>query len=139
MRILTVMKALLTVLTFAGVSLSGVDAAADPTLSQQDRQGPVTVGVTLVHDEAGAPMRVKVVLDTHSVDLESIELRDAVVMRLGDGREVLANRIEEAKGDAHHRQATLVFSAPAAGPVQVVVKNVGNVSERVFRWDAVGR
>lgn len=132
MRILLTLVMVVAVWTSAG-------AAADPALSQQDRQGPVTVAVTLLPDGAGGPIRVKVVLDTHSVDLERIELRDAVVMRLGDGREVLPSGIEAAKGDAHHRQATLVFPAPAEGPVLVVVKNVGNVSERVFRWDAISR
>ena len=133
------MRTLLTLVMVVAVWVPAVGAAAEPTLSQQDRQGPVTVGVTLVPGGAVGPMRVKVVLDTHSVDLERIELRDAVVMRLGDGREVLASGIEQATGDGHHRQATLVFPAPAEGPVLVVVKNVGNVSERVFRWDAVGR
>ena len=133
------MRILLTLLMVMAVWMPAVDATAEPALSQQDRQGPVTVAVTLVPDAAGGPMRVKVVLDTHSVDLEPINLRDTVVMRLGDGREMLASGIETAKGDGHHREATLVFPAPAEGPVVLVVKNVGNVPERVFRWDAVGR
>lgn len=133
------MRILLTLLMVVAICIPAVGAAAAPALSQQDRQGPVTVVVTLLRDGAGGPMRVKVVLDTHSVDLEGIDLRDAVVMRLGDGREVLASGIEAAKGDGHHREATLVFPPPVEGSVVVVVKNVGNVPERVFRWDAVGR
>ena len=133
------MRTVPTVAMVVVVWAFAVGAAADPTLSQQDRRGPVTVGITLVPGEAGGPMRVQVVLDTHSVDLERIELRDAVVMRLGDGREVPASGIEQATGNGHHRRATLVFPAPASGPVLVVVKNIGNVPERVFRWDAVGR
>lgn len=133
------MRILLTVMMAVAIGLPTVGVAADPALSKQDRQGPVTVAVTLLPGDAGAPMRVKVVLDTHSVDLDRIELREAVVMRRDDGRDVAATGVEEAQGGGHHRQATLVFPPPARGPVLVVVKNVGNVPERVFRWDAIDR
>jgi hypothetical protein len=130
---------MLTLVIAVAVWMSATAAAADPALSQQDRRGPVTVAVTLLPDEAGGAMRVKVVLDTHSVDLDRIELREAVVLRRDDGRDVAATGIEEAQGGGHHRQATLVFPPLADGPVLVVVKNVGNIPERVFRWDAVKR
>ena len=133
------MRMLLTLVMAVSVWTLATAAAADPALSQQDRRGPVTVAVTLLPDDAGGPMRVKVVLDTHSVDLERIDLRDAVVVRLGDGRDVPATGIEEAEGGGHHRQATLVFPTPTGGPVLVVVKNVGNIPERLFRWDTVKR
>lgn len=133
------MRTLLTLMIAVAVWIPAAGAAADPALSQQDRRGPVTVAVTLLPDATGGPLRVKVVLDTHSVDLEQIELRDAVVMRLGDGRDVPAGGIEEATGDGHHRQATVVFPPPDNGPVVVVVRNVGNIPERVFRWDAPTR
>lgn len=133
------MRILLSLAMALAVSIPTLDATADPALSKQDRRGPVTVAVTLLPGEAGGPMRVKVVLDTHSIDLESVDLRDAVVMRRDDGRDVAATRIEEAQGGGHHRQATLVFPAPAGGPVLLVVKNVGSVPERVFRWDAIDR
>lgn len=133
------MRILLTLMMVVAVWMATVGVAADPVLSKQDRRGPVTVAVTLFPGEAGAPMRVKVVLDTHSVDLDRIDLRDAVVMRRDDGHDVAATGIEDTQGGGHHRQATLVFPPPAGGPILVVVRNVGNVPERVFRWDAIHR
>lgn len=133
------MRILLSFVMAVAVWMPTTVVAADPALSKQDRQGPVTVVVTLLPGEAGGPMRVKVILDTHSVDLESVDLRDAVVMRRDDGSDVAATGIEDTQGGGHHRQATLVFPPPAGGPVLVVVRNVGNVPERVFRWEAVDR
>jgi len=110
---------------------------AQEGLTKQDRQGPVTVAVTLTAAPAvGAPVRAKVVLDTHSVGLDTIALEKVVAMRTPDGAEIAPTAVEEASGGGHHRQATLVFPPPAqAGPLKIVVKNVGGVAERSFVWE----
>ena len=112
-------------------------AEAQDSLTKQDRQGPVTVAVTLTAAPAvGAPVRAKVVLDTHSVGLDTIALEKVVAMRTPDGAEIAPTAVEEASGGGHHRQATLVFPPPAqAGPLKIVVKNVGGVAERSFVWE----
>jgi hypothetical protein len=108
---------------------------AQEGLTKRDQQGPVTVAVTLVAPpSAGTPVRVRVVLDTHSVGLDGIAFDQAVAVRAADGRDVAPTAIEEASGSGHHRQAVLVFPAQA-GPLRVVVKNVGGVAERSFVWD----
>jgi hypothetical protein len=112
------------------------DSAAQEPLTKRDQQGPVTVVVTLVPPAApGAPVRAKIVLDTHSVGLDAIAFDRAVTMRT-DGAEVPPTAVEQATGSGHHRQAVLVFPSPAKpGPVHIVVKDVGGVAERSFSWE----
>jgi hypothetical protein len=112
--------------------------AAEPTVSRQDRQGPVTVTATLLPPATadGPPLRVKVVLDTHSVNLDDLAFESIVALRVPDGSDVEPIAIEQAKGGGHHREAVVVFPAPGAGGgPRIVVKNVGGVRERIFTWD----
>ncbi len=125
------MLALLT--TFV---LGTVFAESSPT--QVDRRGPVTVTVTLVSSQAaGAPLTVKVALNTHSVPLDGIAFDKAVALRV-DGRADVAPSAVSTGGSGHHREAVVTFSPPAGGAVQIVVKDVGGVAERLFAWDRVG-
>lgn len=111
-------------------------AEAQEGLTKHDRQGPVTVAVTLVAPpSAGTPVRVKVALDTHSVGLDGIAFDQVVAVRAGDDQDIAPTAIEEIRGSGHHRQAVLVFPAAQAGRLRVVVKNVGGVAERSFVWD----
>lgn len=112
---------------------------AQDAMTKHDRQGPVTVALTLLTSPGdGSPMRVKVVLDTHSVALDGITLQQAVVLLASDGREVTPEALEAATGGGHHRQAILVFPPGVAkGSVRIVVRNVGGVAERTFTWDVV--
>lgn len=123
------------VLAAVGISVVGVSEAQEG-LTKRDQQGPVTVVVTLLAPPAaGTPLRIKVVLDTHSVGLDGIAFEQAVAVRAGDGRDVAPTAVEEASGGGHHRQAVLVFPAAQVGPLRVVVKNIGGVAERSFAWD----
>ncbi|MBI4590725.1 MAG: hypothetical protein HY725_18020 [Candidatus Rokubacteria bacterium] len=110
---------------------------AQEGLMKQDRQGPVTVAVTLTAPPAvGAPVKVKVVFDTHSVGLDAIAFDQAVVLRTGAGADVAPTAVEQAQGGGHHRSALVVFPPLAqAEPVRIVVKNVGGVAERSFVWE----
>ena len=110
---------------------------AQESLTKQDRQGPVTVAVTLTAAPAvGAPIKVKVVLDTHSVGLDGIAFDKIVALRSPDGADIAPTAVEQATGSGHHREATLVFPPPAqAGPLKIVIKNVGGVAERSFVWE----
>jgi hypothetical protein len=111
--------------------------AVEPTLSRQDRQGPVTVTATLIPSvTADGPLRVKVALDTHSVNLDDLAFQTIVALRAPDGNDVEPSAIEQTKGGGHHREAVVVFPAPgASGGLRVVVKNVGGVGERIFTWE----
>lgn len=123
------------VVAIAGLGVVG-PLEAQEELTKRDGQGPVTVVVTLAAAPAvGAPVKVKVVLDTHSVGLDTIPLEQAVALRTPDGKD-LAPTAVEAQGGGHHRSALLVFPPLAqAGPLRIVVKNVGGVAERSFVWE----
>lgn len=112
-------------------------AEAQDALTKQDRQGPVTVAVTLSGPVAiGIPVKVKVALDTHSVALDGIAFEQVVAMRTADGTDIAPAALEQAEGSGHHRQAVLAFPSLASdGPVRIVVKNVGGVAERTFLWE----
>jgi hypothetical protein len=110
---------------------------AQDGLTKQDRQGPVSVSVTLRAAPAiGAPLNAKVVLDTHSVALDGIKFEEAVALRMPDGTDITPAAVEQATGSGHHREAVLVFP-PLEPPenVRIVVKNVGGVAERSFSWE----
>ncbi len=123
---------LLSVVLVWTVGISG----AQEGLTKRDRQGPVTVTVTLAAPPAqGTPVKVKVGLDTHSVALDGIKFEEAAAMRNPDGSDLAPTGVE-ANGSGHHHEAVLTFPPLAqAGGVRVVVKNVGGVAERSFSWE----
>lgn len=115
-------------------ALAGVAGAQAPT--KRDTQGPVTVAVTPIEGpKAGAPLRVRVALDTHSVGLDGVVFERSVILRGPDGAETSPSGVEQVKGGGHHREATLVFPSRPQGELHVVVKDVGGVAERSFRWE----
>lgn len=125
----------LSVVAVVGLISTGT-AVAQPGLTKQDRQGPVTVALTPVAPvTAGAPLKVRVALDTHSVNLDTIPLERAVVLRSAAGTDIAPAAVEEAGGGGHHRQAVVVFPAPPDGDLTIVVKDVGGIAERTFVWD----
>lgn len=117
-------------LALVGVGTSGAEEAA----TKRDRQGPVTVSVTL--EEAGATgIKARVVLDTHAGSLDGIAFEQVVSLRRPGGGDVAPTAVEPVKGSSHHRQAVVAFPpAPGATEVRVIVKNVGGIAERVFVW-----
>jgi len=129
------LSALVGLLSAAAILWSAGSPAAEEGLTKRDARGPVTVIVTLTAPpEVGTPVKAKVVLDTHSVPLDSIKLEEAVVLR-ADGADLAPTAVEEAAGGGHHRSAVLIFPPPArAGEVRIVVKDVGGVAERSFAW-----
>jgi hypothetical protein len=106
-------------------------------LTKTDRQGPVTVAVTLAATPVvGSPFKATVGLDTHSVGLDGIAFEKTVVFESPDGFEVVPLAVEQAKGSGHHREAVLVFPAVSQpGRGRIVVKDIGGVAERVFAWE----
>ena len=114
----------------------GISSAQDG-LTKQDRQGPVTVAVTLIGPPAsGHPVKAKVVLDTHSVSLDGIAFEKTVAIRTAEGADLAPTAVEQATGSGHHREAVLVFPpVPGPGPVRIVVRNVGGIAERNFSWE----
>ncbi len=102
---------------------------------QSVRGGGVTVTVTPISEPADTPTFL-VSLDTHSVDLDVYKFKEIVRLRDGRGAEVAPTAVKDAEGGGHHRRATLQFAWPEPKPksLEVVVKDVAGVPERVFRW-----
>lgn len=87
-----------------------------------------------------------VAMNTHSVDLSKYKLETITVLRDDKGAEYPAARWIVPEGSAsHHTTGTLIV--PAAGKdgklvtesgakyVELVIKGLSNVPERVFRWE----
>jgi len=118
-------------------SISIESASAQDALTRRDRQGPVTVTVSLpTPPSLGSPVRVKVVLDTHSATIDGVAFERAVALRKPDGTEVAPSAVEEPSGSGHHREAVVVFPVlEVATEIRIVVRDVGGIGERVFSWE----
>lgn len=110
-------------------------------LTQTNEGGQVTLTATRQLKENS--LSFTIALNTHSVDLDGYDLSQLALLRTDQGREVLPSSWDAPKG-GHHRQGTLTFPATtadgrpvvAAGTqyIELVIKGVGGVSERVLRW-----
>ena len=110
--------------------------AADPELTRAQSGGGVTVKVTYLNPQGTEDSRFQVVLDTHSVDLDKYDLKILSLLRDDSGKTYEPTGAEN-KGSGHHREVTVVFPRPSAGveSLQLVIKDVAGVKERVFRWE----
>ena len=80
--------------------------------------------------------RFEISLDTHSVDLDSYDLKALSSLRDDAGKVYQPTKVEN-KGSGHHRQLVLVFPKPAPGNkrLELVIKDIAGVKERSFVWD----
>ena len=123
-------------------------------LTQSDNQGGVQIDVTWVTPETLAKLDsekarsyglddyvlIKVQFTTHSGDLSRLDMAGLSAIRVG-GQEYPPRAWESISDDSHHRAGVLVFARKApdgasldAGTVELVMKGIANVAERVFRW-----
>ena len=106
-------------------------------MTQTSEGGQVTVVVAWAGPSSGAVFDVK--LDTHSVDLDALDLANATLKN--DRGEALAARPWVAAKGGHHREGTLTFDGDAtaffAGSkwIDLVIAGVGDLPERTLRWD----
>jgi hypothetical protein len=106
------MKALAIV--FAGLVSSGLlengesFGAAANDATQTVSGGGVTAKVTYLNPKSSDEPRFQVVLDTHSVALDSYDLKAISLLRDDTGKTYLPNAVEN-KGSGHHREVILTF------------------------------
>lgn len=106
-------------------------------MTQTSDGGQVTVAVDWAGPAAGAVFDVT--LDTHSVDLDALDLGDAT-LRNDRGQTATARPWTAPKG-GHHREGELEFGDDAgallAGAkwIELVIVGVGDLSERTLRWE----
>jgi len=106
-------------------------------MTQTSDGGQVTVVVDWAGPAGGAVFDVK--LDTHSVDLDALDLSNAT---LGNDRgETLAARPWTAPKGGHHREGELTFDGDTssfltgAKWIELVITGVGDLPERALRWE----
>lgn len=108
-------------------------------LVQSNSGGSVTIKVEWLGVQNDL-VKFKVAMDTHSVDLDDIDLGKLAVIVDDSGSEVQPSAWE-AKAGGHHREGTLQFRAPASlvngetKQVSMQIRNVSGVAERSFRWN----
>ena len=116
-----------------------VSGSSEPAASatQTSEGGQVTVVATWTGPTAGAA--IDVALDTHSVDLDALDLADATLRN--DRGETLTARPWAAPKGGHHREGALTFDGNApeffAGAkwMELVLVGVGDLPERTLRWE----
>jgi len=125
----------------AQVDGAAADSRAKPA-AQTSEGGQITVAATWV-GRGGGPV-FEIALDTHSVDLDSIDLAQSAVLRTDRGAEAKPLGWDAPKG-GHHRSGTLTFPTSAADgtpligdgirAIELVIRGVAGVPERTFRWE----
>jgi hypothetical protein len=131
------MRPRLTVL-FSGVlvTLLAAGVFAGELTAQRSSAGGVTVAVTPQNLVASAKSwDFKVVLDTHSGELNDDLVKTATLIDDKGGRHVPV-KWEGAGPGGHHREGTLRFNAIAPRPesVELQIQRPGESKPRSFRW-----
>lgn len=105
--------------------------------TQTSDGGQVTVVASWGGPSSGAVFDLK--LDTHSVDLDALDLSDAQLRN--DRGQTLSGASWAAPKGGHHREGALTFEGDAAGFlsgaswIELVIRGVGDVAERTLRWE----
>jgi len=137
---LAAMIVLLAACSLSTPAASGApSSSASPTsqATQTSDGGQVTVVVDWAGPGGGAVFDV--MLDTHSVDLDGLDLSDAILRN--DRGETMSARPWAAPKGGHHREGALTFEGDAApffaGAtwVELVLSGVGDLPERTLRWE----
>ncbi|HEY1011495.1 MAG TPA: hypothetical protein VGE07_02245 [Herpetosiphonaceae bacterium] len=132
----TLAVVLLVLSACGGVAAS---PAGDTGLPPQTReQGGITLAFAWI-EAAPAPI-LQVTMDTHSVDLDGIDLGQLAELRHGD-REVVRPTSWSAPAGGHHRSGTLTFppltEEPAPGAPHTYdlrIRALGPVPDWSFTW-----
>ncbi|MBI4302941.1 MAG: hypothetical protein HY665_01185, partial [Chloroflexi bacterium] len=97
-------------------------------LAQSNEGGAVTIQMKWLGEKNGS-LQLQVTMDTHSVDLDRIDLKTSAVLRDDSGKEYRPTAWDSAAG-GHHRQGTLTFAYPdsikqgKAKYIEVVIRDV---------------
>lgn len=134
----------------AGLTMACNTAAAQPETAQSQSAGASPLFTTQSNDEqsvtievtplnlpdGGSTLDFEVAFNTHSVDL-GFDPTAISVLRDDAGREYPAIAWEGAAPGGHHRSGVLRFKVPdlTTDFVEVTIRDVAGVPERVFRWN----
>lgn len=121
------------------LTLLAVNVWAAEDLPQMVRGGGVAVIVTRLPSEGDA-LRFRLEMTTHIRDLDPYRFEQIIRLRDETGKEFAPLAVEQMMGGGHHRTAVLRFPAPNQDmtALEVVVRDVAGIPERLFRWDLRG-
>ncbi len=127
---------LVLALASAVLSATALAATAKDQPTQEVAGGGVTVTATLLKGQGDGPA-IQLAFNTHSVNLDAVNLEEIATLRDNSGKVYPVEAVEKASGGGHHRQTVLRFAKlnPNAKAIELVVKDVAGVKERVFHWD----
>ncbi|OGO58184.1 MAG: hypothetical protein A2V85_14555 [Chloroflexi bacterium RBG_16_72_14] len=106
-------------------------------VTQTSEGGQVTVEVDWVGPSEGASFHVK--LDTHAIDLDPLDLADAILRN--DRGETMTARPWAAPKGGHHREGFLSFEGDSSAFfadtdwIELVLAGVGDLPQRTLRWE----
>lgn len=123
-------------LTRAANTSTSAGKASSPFATKSNSGGSVDVEVTPTALNIGEPMAFDLAMNTHSVDL-SDDMTQIAVLRDDAGKEYKPTAWEGGEPGGHHRAGVLKFAALTSKPkyLELVIKGLARVPERVFRWD----
>lgn len=105
-----------------------------------NEDGQVRVSATWGGPSAGAVFDLA--FDTHSTDLDALDLADAVLRN--DRGETMAAQPWAAPAGGHHRSGALSFEGDSssfftsAQWIELIFFNIGDVPERTLHWEIGG-
>lgn len=109
-------------------------------LRRVDESGSVEVVVLYLNplkQTEDKEIAFEITLDTHSADLSQYKLEEVSFVRVGGGPEIKASGWLNPGGGGHHKSGTVTFEttvSPSADSLELIVRGVGGVEERVFKW-----
>jgi hypothetical protein len=107
-------------------------------LTQQVNGNGVDVFAALLKDQTESTA-IRLTLDTYFVNLVRYDFEEVATLRDDTGKSYSVTSVERIGSGLkpHFRQAVLRFPrvVPEAKTIELVVKDVAGVKERVFRWE----
>lgn len=138
MKKMSIARLILTVgLVLVGFVMSGDSFGGEtPGLTRSHSGGGVREEATYLNPQDTETARFQVRMNTHSVNLDSYDLKALSLLRDETGRIYRATSVE-TRGSGHHRTVILNFSEVPAGiqNLELIIKGVAVVEERSFRWE----
>lgn len=117
-----------------GLAIAGPSSS---DLTQQIDGNGVTVIATLLKEQVDTTA-ITLALDSYFVNLVRYDFEELAILRDDTGKTYSVTSVEWIGSSLkpHFRQAVLRFPrvAPEAKTIELVVKDVAGVQERVFRW-----
>jgi len=103
-------------------------------------EGPVEITLVYLNplqQKAAKGLSFDVAMKTHSVDLDAYKMETVSFLRIDGKQEQKALGWFNPGGGGHHVFGVLKFAGPippAAKSIQVIIRGVGDVKERILEW-----